>query len=222
MDFYERWEPPTQPVMHCPECGEELCWSDEVYVWERRGVCVGGGATRWPDAAGVFGGMRQASGFCRTSAGIEYRRFAMDWKKAAIEDLEQYPYRKLAIRNLSERIEALDSVLHSAGGGGIGRVGHAPRDAMRGQEEMIERLCEREWLQRNLELNEVMVRQIERGLAALEKEQRMVLQRLYDKRERGAAQRLALELHIDRATVYRLRDEALCAFTLAMFGWEGA
>lgn len=52
----------------------------------------------------------------------------------------------------------------------------------------------------------------------IEKAQKGLLDRFFIHQEKQAADRLAGDLHIDVKTVYRRKDDALCRFTVALYG----
>lgn len=56
------------------------------------------------------------------------------------------------------------------------------------------------------------------GLAVLTPEERLVLDRFFIHPEKGAADRLAGDLHLDVKTVYRRKDAALLHFTISLYG----
>lgn len=134
-----------------------------------------------------------------------------------MEDLENYERRRLAIRNLEERIEVLRQRFESTRGARLDGTGYQPGTAQV-EEALVENIAERERLQENLTQAKRMVQVVERGLAALPEEKRRVLEHFYKRDGQGKAIRASLEMHVDRATVYRMRDEALREFTLAMYG----
>jgi len=60
--------------------------------------------------------------------------------------------------------------------------------------------------------------QVERGLTALDADERLVLWMLYIQPAKGNIDRLCGELCVEQATIYRKRDKALHRFTLALYG----
>ena len=77
--------------------------------------------------------------------------------------------------------------------------------------EEIERV--RRWKQKELEINlqgsQKWIKRVENGLSVLDEEERKILERFYIKPERGAAERLSMDLGIDVKTVYHRKDRAL-------------
>lgn len=56
------------------------------------------------------------------------------------------------------------------------------------------------------------------GLAVLDGEERLVLERFYIHRAKGNVERLCDELHLEKSRVYELKDKALRHFTIALYG----
>lgn len=141
----------------------------------------------------------------------------MDWKKEAVEDLKNYAKRKVAVQSLRERMEMLQAECEAPG---QVRMDRLPQKNGAGGAEarMIRLIAEKERLGENLRATQRMVEMVERGLGALGSEERRVLEGFYRQEGGYKAERLAEEMHMDRATVYRMRDEALRNFTLAMYG----
>lgn len=141
----------------------------------------------------------------------------MDWKRAAIDDLQRHALRKKALVNLKERMEVLQAKFEGVSGprlDGIPAKGGACRREMR----MVENIAERTRLQEARQHTQRLVQLVEQGLGALDAEQRRVLEGFYLNTGKGRAEQLCAELGVERATVYRLRDEALRSYTLAMYG----
>ena len=83
---------------------------------------------------------------------------------------------------------------------------------------MLTNIVRREELSRQLESARAWVAMADNGLAALDEEDRLVLDRFYVHRHKGACERLCEELDREKAQVYRRRDRALRRFTLALYG----
>lgn len=141
----------------------------------------------------------------------------MDWKKAAIEDLRSYTYHRDSIRNIPERIQALKEQFEAI------RCANSSREPVQGgtsrvEDNMLNNIVERERLKHTLIATRRLVALIQRGLAGLDDTERRVLERFYINRVRGHVELLENELHLEQAQVYRIKDQALYKFTLAMYG----
>lgn len=136
-----------------------------------------------------------------------------------MDDLRAYTRQKNALRNIKERIAALQA---QAEGLRTQRTDTVPVQggASRTEERLLDSIVERDRLRENYRITRERVEAVERGLAALSEEERFVLMGFAeaDRRDKCVAERLAASLHLGRATVYRIRDEALYRFTLQSYG----
>ena len=135
-----------------------------------------------------------------------------------MEKLRRYDIMRQALRNIPEEIArlkeestalrkaSLDAV-HVRGGGGCR------------EDALINNLVQ----QQELELSLRQVRQwlnvADRGLLALDADERLILQHLYLYPQKGALDRLCSELGLEQSSVYRKRDQALHRFTAAIYGF---
>lgn len=141
----------------------------------------------------------------------------MDWKQEAADKLTQYEMRRRALENIPAEIRRLEqdyrslrsSVADSIPGRGCGS---------RREDVMLTNIVRREELARQLESVRAWVAMTDDGLAALDEEDRLVLDRFYVHRRKGACEQLCEELDREKAQVYRRRDRALRRFTLALYG----
>ena len=140
----------------------------------------------------------------------------MNWKAEAVRDLKTYPQRKKSIENIKERIEVLDEQFTSLHGIS---VGEPVMGGMSKQEEkMLDNISERERLNFSLKIAEELVRLTEKGLEVLDKRERQVLEGFYIQESHNHVETLCQRLNIEKSTLYRIKDEALRKFTLAMYG----
>ena len=117
----------------------------------------------------------------------------MNWKREAVERLRNHAARQQAVRSM-EREMTLDY-------GGL---------------EGLMRLRE---LQSQHDRTALAVELVEAGLAALEPEERLILDRLYIHPVKNGPDWLCQELDCELASVYRRRERALRHFTAAMYGF---
>ena len=142
----------------------------------------------------------------------------MNWKNEAMEKLRRYDIMRQALRNIPEEIERLKEefialrsccadTIHVQGGGG-------------GQEDArINNIIQRQELEQTLCQVQQWLRVTDRGLMALDEEQRLILQRLYLYPKKGSLDSLCTELGMEQSSVYRKRDQALHRFTAAIYGF---
>lgn len=142
----------------------------------------------------------------------------MKWKNEAMDKLRRYDAMQQALQNIPAEIERLAESACSLRGvttdmtpvkGGGGRR----------EEALINNLMQRQELEWTLEQVKRWLDITDRGLLALKEDERLVLQRLYLRPEKGAVDRLCNELGVEQSSIYRKRDQALERFTIAMYGF---
>jgi len=141
----------------------------------------------------------------------------MQWKKEAIEKLEQYEAKKQALRSLPEQIKALEIEAQSIRP--LDLDGSPVRGSGGGRDDrLLNNIVHREELERNLKQARIWVGLVDAALSLLNNEEREILTRFYIRRERGAADSLAGRLHCDVKTVYHRKDSILRKFTISLYG----
>ena len=140
----------------------------------------------------------------------------MNWQKEAVNDLKSYIARKQSVESLKERI--LDLERRSVKLGGTSNSTPVQGGGNRNEEALVNNIAERERLNMALTAAQKLVDIIEKGLAVLTSEERLVLEKFYIDRPTMYLDRLCDELHCEQATVYRIKDRALYKFTVAMYG----
>lgn len=142
----------------------------------------------------------------------------MKWKNEAMEKLRQYYTMRHALGNIPLEIDRLSAdacALRAARTDGVAVKGGGNRR----EEALINNLVERQELANTLEQVKRWLSVADRGLAALTADEKLILDRLYMRPERGALDRLCNELGVEQSTVYRKRDQALHRFTVALYGF---
>lgn len=142
----------------------------------------------------------------------------MKWDDVAIGDLRRYPGLCDAVVNLTDRINFLKRESVSLKGAALDRV-PVSGGGSRIEDKILNNLVEREKKEALLAANKQLKEGIERGLAALDKDEIKVLEGLFMYFSPGAVERLARSIPCDRATVYRIRQRALYKFTVHMYGF---
>lgn len=143
----------------------------------------------------------------------------MDWKREAIDKLRIYDARKNAITSIPQEIRRLEdefSGIRSAAADGTPVCGSGSGSGM--EDMLLSNIANRDELRRSLRQAKTTVALVERGLAVLNAEERLVLDRFYIHPARGNADRLCEELGIEKASVYRRKESALRRFTIALYG----
>ena len=143
----------------------------------------------------------------------------MNWKKEAADKLRNYTARQQALTNIAEelrRLEIKSTSIRSAfadgspvQGGGSGR-----------EDAMLDNLCHRAELERQLEEARIWCSTVENALSVLTEQERLVLDRFYIHPAKGNVDRLCGEMGVEKPTVYRRRDDALHHMTIALYGFD--
>lgn len=142
----------------------------------------------------------------------------MNWRNEAIEKLRRYDAMRQALQNIPEEIERLKAEatllrrvstesIHVRGGGG------------RQEDARINNIVQRQELEQTLRQVKQWLTIADRGLLALNSDERLIIQHLYLYPQKGAIQRLCNELGLEQSSIYRKRDQALHRFTAAIYGF---
>lgn len=144
----------------------------------------------------------------------------MNWKNEAIDRLKDYTARKNALGCLEEEIRRLEVRAEGLKSG----LTEEQRVKSSGyqQDALLSNLVGRQELERQRRWAELWVSAVDHAMECLSEEERLVLKRLFVEPGKGNVDRLCEELMVEKATVYRRRDEALRHFTIAMYGAEMA
>lgn len=141
----------------------------------------------------------------------------MNWKREAIDKLKNYVAHQEALENIPQEIKRLESAyagIRSATTDGtpVSGGGNTREDSM------LSNIVHRDELKRRLKEARLWVSQVDKALAVLDDEERLVLDRFYIHRAKGNVGELCERLNVEQATVYRKRDSALRRFTIALYG----
>lgn len=142
----------------------------------------------------------------------------MNWKFEAIDKLKGYMARKNAISSIPMEIARLKD--------DCGRIRSVTSDATSvqgGSSTREDRLLSNIALRQELELRLKDARRwvavVDKALAVLNDEERLVLDRFYINTQRGGISRLCDELGLlDESSVYRRKAKALRNFAIALYG----
>ena len=138
----------------------------------------------------------------------------MDWKQEAMEKLRQYCARQTAMQAIPDDIAALEA----EGLSGMRMDGMHGKGGGAREDMLINNIVKREELKLAMDQANRWVSRVDRGLAALDEDERLVLQMLYILPAKGNIERLCEQLCMEQASIYRKRDKALRRFTLVMYG----
>ena len=141
----------------------------------------------------------------------------MKWNKEAVQDLRDYESLEAFIKSYPEQMKALEEDFCSLKAcvtdkipvmGGVSRV----------DDNLINNIAKRERLAMNYAAAQKRYNLIKEALDTLDERQRHILDCFFIHRQNNHIDALCDELHLEQAQIYRLKDQALYRFTLAMYG----
>lgn len=141
----------------------------------------------------------------------------MNWQKEAINDLRNHEKRKAALESLADEIRELRGRTYGSSSQAADAV-PVQGGSSTAEGRWIAAIDELERKKEAYRLTKRRVEAVERGLAALDGQQRMVLDVFFMNRVQGGADYLAQKLHLERTRVYELRESAIRDFTMARYG----
>lgn len=144
----------------------------------------------------------------------------MNWKKIAIERLQEYESRKLSLDLIPEQIKTLELTYTAIKGATGDETGVRPTNGKK-DDAWIANILKREELKKSLQIAQSECCITEKALETLSDEEKHILYIFYIAKQRGHVERLSEELCVERSRVYELKDEALQKFTLACCGVVG-
>lgn len=141
--------------------------------------------------------------------------YIKDW---LIPDLKNLEAKRSSLSHIAEQIETLkleaesikatdyDKIIVSGGGNNTQ------------EDKLIANLAKRQELETNLEVTRQEVEELDDLLSELKDDERLILERMFIKRERNAAEALAVTLGYEVRHVYRKKDDALHNLARRRFG----
>jgi hypothetical protein len=139
------------------------------------------------------------------------------WKDRVVDRLRDLGMQRAALEAIPLELERLQIESVSIRGSGVDGV--AVKGGGDREERMLWNIMQREALERNLEMAGKYVEFVERGLAALEEEEALVVERVYVRGEPDVIERLREEWEMaEKRSVYKRLDKILYRLTVAMFG----
>jgi len=143
----------------------------------------------------------------------------MDALKEAVRELKLYNYRKASLKNITKHLAELeDRTTRLKSSGDFKEV--VSFGGMNSGDQLINLLSEIEDLKHNYNWVNHLINRVDRGLELLSPEERLVLEKFYIRRTRRYLDELIEELFYERTSIYRMKDEALRKFTIALYGIE--
>lgn len=141
----------------------------------------------------------------------------MNWKFEVIDSLKMYELKREALRNIPEEIRSLEVAAQSirsatadgtpVQGGGSGR-----------EDRLLSNIVKRQLLEQNLREVKAWVDRMDKSMAKLSDEERLILDRFYINQYTGSVSRLCEELCLEKSAVYDRKEKALRHLTVIMYG----
>lgn len=141
----------------------------------------------------------------------------MNWKREAVDKLRNYEPHKRAIENIPKEIKRLESIYAGIRSATTDSTPVSGGSNTR-EDVMLSNIVHRDELRRRLREARLWVSMVDKALAVLDDEERLVLDRFYIHQRKGNVGELCERLNVEQSSVYRKRDSALLRFTLALYG----
>lgn len=141
----------------------------------------------------------------------------MDWRAEAIDKLRGYEARRAALDSLPEELRRLESAYTGIRGAAADGTPVSGGSSNR-EDAMLSNILHRDELKRRLKEARLWVSQVDRALAVLDGEERLVLELCYIHKVKGSIDDLCFRLSLEKTAVYDRRDKALRRFTIALYG----
>lgn len=140
----------------------------------------------------------------------------MNWKQESKEELREYEAKRTAAVNIPEEIRQLEAQMVKLGGSSNATPVKGGGSVW--EDRQINLIVKADKLRTSLGYAQNWVSRVERGLAVLTDEERLILDRFYINPAKGNVDRLCGDLHLERSAVYERMDRALRRYTLARYG----
>lgn len=141
----------------------------------------------------------------------------MDYIRETIDDLRKYESRRRSMQSIREkililredfgRLRGVQTSSAPVQGGGSGMESH-----------LINNIAEREKLEQQLKIVTAQVKWLEKGLAVLGDEDRLILEYFFVDRPAEHIELLCDRLHLEKSEVYRKKDLALERLARRLYG----
>lgn len=140
----------------------------------------------------------------------------MNWKQESKEELREYEAKRTAAVNIPEEIRQLETQMVKLGGSSNATPVKGGGSVW--EDRQINLIVKADKLRTSLGYAKDWVSRVERGLAVLTDEERLILDRFYINPAKGNVDRLCGDLHLEKSAVYERMDRALRRYTLARYG----
>lgn len=132
----------------------------------------------------------------------------MNYKKWLIEDLQLLERQRFSIEQMKSELETLEAEYSAIKVTNYNKMPSGSGDNIQ-EEKLLTNIAKRDELSANLKATTLHVEDMDRLLSQLPDDERRIIQRMFVKREKYAADNLASELGYETAHIYRLKNQAL-------------
>ena len=129
-----------------------------------------------------------------------------------------YRYRKRSLESLNAQLGETERRIKSPRSAPLAEDGYIISDDTASDGRLAGLLDRRDKLRSNQKYVRTWLAGVERGLSVLDERERAVLDAFFIMRRENHVEYLCEQLHVERTTIYRIKDEALRKFTLARYG----
>ena len=141
--------------------------------------------------------------------------YIKDW---LIPDLKNLEAKRSSLEHMREEIATLRLEESAIKATDYDRVNVQNSGENHQEDKLITNIAKRTELEQNLEVTTRQVEQLDALLSQLGKDERMILERMYIRRERNAAESLAVSLGYEVRRIYQKKDDALRNMARRRFG----
>lgn len=203
-----RWRPAIPPSWRPSSRSPNYTGPWRIFMWLWPGVtlarCVSTSA-RWGITASPGG------------TGFDFGGGRMNWKREAVDKLKNYEAHREALESIPKEIKRLESVFTGIRGAATDGTPVSGGTSTR-EDMMLTNIVHRDELRRRLKEARLWISQVDKALAVLGDEERLVLDKFYIHRAKGTVEDLCERLSLEKTAVYDRREKALRHFTIALYG----
>lgn len=132
----------------------------------------------------------------------------MNYKKWLIEDLQLLERQRFAIGQMKSELATLEAEYSAIKVTNYNKMPSGSGDNIQ-EEKLLTNIAKRDELAANLKATTLHVEDMDRLLSQLNDTERAIVQRMFVKREKYAADNLANDLGYETARIYQLKNQAL-------------
>lgn len=140
------------------------------------------------------------------------------WEKLMIERLRTIEIKKQSYESTCTRLLQIKEEAQKMNGPVLSSTPVSGGKYNREEERRLNNLALQEELEINIKQLRTDIRLHERNWAKLDKKEQLVLHYFFVDRPHNYIDQLMLQLHCERATVYRIKDDAMYKLTMLTYG----